>query len=69
MVREYYNAHGAYRGRRSAGPFRYRQKMIKIIVTSGRDGVTEQDLPEGGRFFAIPYDPIEITDTLRQWAL
>jgi len=40
-----------------------------IIVTSGHDRVTEQDLPEDGRFFAIPYDPIEITDTLRQWAL
>jgi hypothetical protein len=43
--------------------------MIRVIVTSGRDRVAEQDQPEGGRFFAKPYDPIEITDTLRQWAL
>ena len=40
---------------------------IKIIVTSGRVRVTEEDLPEGGRFFAKPYEPTQITDTIREW--
>src|SRR6204780_2480182 len=42
---------------------------IKIIVPSGRETVAERDLPAGGRFFAKPYDPGEIKDALRAWAL
>ena len=42
---------------------------IKIIVTSGRDLITEKDIPEGARFFAKPYDAIQITGALREWAL
>jgi two-component system, response regulator PdtaR len=63
------NMPGSMDGLKLAHAVRNRWPPIKIIVTSGRDQLTEQDLPEGGRFFAKPYDPIEITDTLRQWAL
>ena len=63
------NMPGSMDGLKLAHAVRNRWPPIKIIVTSGRNRVTEQDLPEGGRFFAKPYDPIEITDTLRQWAL
>ena len=63
------NMPGSMDGLKLAHAVRNRWPPIKIIVTSGRDRLTEQDLPEGGRFFAKPYDPIEITDTLRQWAL
>jgi CheY-like chemotaxis protein len=42
---------------------------IKIIVTSGRELLTEDDLPEGGLFFSKPYDPTEICKALREWTL
>src|ERR1700688_385837 len=49
---------GSMDGLKLAHAVRNRWPPIKIIVTSGRDPVTEQDLPEGSRFFAKPYDPI-----------
>jgi CheY-like chemotaxis protein len=60
---------GSMDGLKLAHAVRNRWPPTKIIVTSGRDLITEQDLPERGRFFAKPYDPIEITDALRKWAL
>jgi CheY-like chemotaxis protein len=60
---------GSMDGLKLAHAIRNRWPPIKIIVTSGRDLITAQDLPEGGRFFAKPYDPIEITDALHEWAL
>jgi CheY-like chemotaxis protein len=60
---------GSMDGLKLAHAVRNRWPPIKIIVTSGRDLITKQDLPEGGRFFAKPYDPIEITGVLRKWAL
>ena len=60
---------GSMDGLKLAHAVRNRWPPIKIIVTSGRDLITEKDLPEGGRFFAKPYDPIEITGALREWAL
>jgi CheY-like chemotaxis protein len=60
---------GSMDGLRLAHAVRNRWPPIKIIVTSGRDLGTQVDLPEGGRFFAKPYTPIQITDALRQWAL
>jgi len=60
---------GSMDGLKLAHAVRNRWPPIKIIVTSGRHPVTGRDLPEGGRFFAKPYDPIQITDTLREWAL
>ena len=60
---------GSMDGLKLAHAVRNRWPPIKIIVTSGRDLITEQDLPEGGRFFTKPYDAIAITDALREWAL
>ncbi len=60
---------GSMDGLKLAHAVRNRWPPIKIIVTSGRDLITGQDLPEGGRFFTKPYDPIAITDALREWVL
>jgi CheY-like chemotaxis protein len=60
---------GSMDGLKLAHAVRHRWPPIKIIVTSGREFLTEQDLPEGGRFFAKPYNPIDIRDALREWAL
>jgi CheY-like chemotaxis protein len=46
-----------------------RWSPIRIIVTSGRELLAEDDLPEGGLFFAKPYDPTEICRALREWTL
>ena len=58
---------GSMDGLKLAHAVRNRWPPIKIIVTSGRVRVTEEDLPEGGRFFAKPYEPTQITDTIREW--
>src|SRR5580658_7867150 len=60
---------GSMDGLKLAHAVRNRWPPIKVIVTSGRELVTEYDLPEGGRFFAKPYDPTEICRALREWAL
>jgi CheY-like chemotaxis protein len=60
---------GSMDGLKLAHAVRNRWPPIKIIVTSGRELIAEQDLPEGGRFFAKPYNPIEVLDALREWAL
>jgi CheY-like chemotaxis protein len=59
---------GSMDGLKLAHAVRNRWPPIKIIVTSGRETVAEQDLPAGGRFVAKPYDPGEIKDVLRAWA-
>ena len=60
---------GSMDGLKLAHAVRNRWPPIKIIVTSGRESVAEQELPAGGRFFAKPYDPAQIQDTLRAWAV
>ncbi len=60
---------GSMDGLKLAHAVRHRWPPIKIIVTSGRERIGPQDLPDGGRFFAKPYDPTEIRDALREWAL
>lgn len=60
---------GSMDGLKLAHAVRNRWPPIKIIVTSGRETLAEQDLPAGGRFFAKPYDPGAIKDALRAWAL
>jgi CheY-like chemotaxis protein len=61
---------GSMDGLKLAHAVRHRWPPIKIVVTSGREPLpTGQDLPEGGRFFPKPYDPIEVCDTLRELAL
>jgi CheY-like chemotaxis protein len=59
---------GSMDGLKLAHAVRDRWPPIKIIVTSGREMVAERELPTGGRFFAKPYDPAQIQDTLRAWA-
>jgi CheY-like chemotaxis protein len=58
---------GSMDGLKLAHAVRNRWPPIKIIVTSGRSQVSEQELPEGGRFFAKPYEATQITDTMREW--
>jgi CheY-like chemotaxis protein len=58
---------GSMDGLKLAHAVRDRWPPIKIIVTSGRETVAEQELPAGGRFFAKPYDPAQIQETLRAW--
>ena len=60
---------GLMDGLKLAHAVRNRWPPIKIIVTSGRERIAERELPTGGRFFAKPYDPAEIQDTLRAWAV
>jgi CheY-like chemotaxis protein len=60
---------GSMDGLKLAHAVRNRWPPIKIIVTSGRELIAEQDLPEGGRFFAKPYNLNEILAALREWAL
>jgi CheY-like chemotaxis protein len=60
---------GSMDGLKLAHAVRDRWPPIKIIVTSGRQLVPKDDLPEGGRFFAKPYDPTEICRALREWSL
>jgi CheY-like chemotaxis protein len=60
---------GSMDGLKLAHAVRHRWPPIKIIVTSGREKIAPQDLPDGGRFFAKPYDPAKLKDTLRAWAL
>lgn len=60
---------GSMDGLKLAHAVRHRWPPIKIVVTSGHELTTEQYLPEGGRFFRKPYDPIEVCETLRELAL
>ena len=60
---------GSMDGLKLAHAVRNRWPPIKIIVTSGRDWMGSRDLPDGSRFFAKPYDPSAIKDTLHGWAL
>ena len=57
---------GSIDGLKLAHAVRNRWPPIKIIVTSGRDLVSENDLPEGGRFFAKPYNSTQITNAIRE---
>ncbi len=39
---------------------------IKIVATSGRVGIGPTDLPDGSRFLPKPYNPMQVTDVLRE---
>jgi CheY-like chemotaxis protein len=58
---------GSMDGLKLAHAVRSRWPPIKIIVTSGRGPVKDRDLPEGGRFFAKPYNPKQVSEVLREW--
>jgi CheY-like chemotaxis protein len=60
---------GSMDGLDLAHAVRDRWPPIKIIVTSGGERITEHDLPEGGRFFSKPYNPIQVRDVIREWTL
>jgi CheY-like chemotaxis protein len=60
---------GTMDGLKLAHAVRNRWPPIKILVASGREVLTQRDLPEGGRFLAKPYNQIQIGDALRAWAL
>jgi CheY-like chemotaxis protein len=58
---------GSMDGLKLAHAVRNRWPPIKIIVTSGRGPVKKRDLPEGGLFFAKPYNPMQVSNVLREW--
>jgi CheY-like chemotaxis protein len=57
---------GSMDGLKLARAVRGRWPPIKIVATSGRVGVSQDDLPEGGRFVPKPYSPNQITGVLRE---
>jgi CheY-like chemotaxis protein len=57
---------GSMDGLKLARAVRGRWPPIKILATSGRVGVSQGDLPEGGRFVSKPYSPNQITGVLRE---
>ncbi len=56
---------GTMDGLKLAKFIRNRWPPIKIVATSGRVRVTENDLPEGSVFVPKPYTPAQIISTLR----
>jgi CheY-like chemotaxis protein len=57
---------GSMDGLKLARAVRGRWPPIKIVATSGQVQVRETDLPEGGRFLAKPYSPVQVTGVLRE---
>jgi CheY-like chemotaxis protein len=57
---------GSMDGLKLANAVRDRWPPIEIIVTSGRERPTEEDLPERGRFLPKPYSSASISATLRE---
>jgi len=57
---------GSMDGLKLARAVRGRWPPIKIVATSGHVQVSENDLPEGGRFLAKPYSPGQVTGVLRE---
>ncbi|MEA2756237.1 MAG: hypothetical protein QOJ54_2526 [Aliidongia sp.] len=57
---------GSMDGLKLARAVRGRWPPIKIVATSGQVHVRETDLPEGGRFLAKPYSPVQVTGVLRE---
>ena len=59
---------GTMDGLKLARAVRDRWPPVTIIMTSGRAKVTADDMPENGMFFAKPYPPTEIIQTLNRIA-
>jgi CheY-like chemotaxis protein len=57
---------GSMDGLRLAAAVKGRWPPIKIVATSGLANVRPADLPEGGRFLPKPYNPNQLTSTLRE---
>jgi CheY-like chemotaxis protein len=59
---------GSMDGMKLARAIRGRWPPIGLILTSGRSTIRDDDIPERGRFFAKPYRPADIIETLQQLA-
>jgi two-component system, response regulator PdtaR len=57
---------GSMDGLKLAAAVRGRWPPIKIVATSGLSGISEKDLPKGGRFLPKPYNAPQIAATLRE---
>jgi CheY-like chemotaxis protein len=57
---------GSIDGLRLAHLVKNRWPPIKIITTSGRFRVRDDELPEGGRFLSKPYTHAEVTGMLHE---
>jgi CheY-like chemotaxis protein len=57
---------GSMNGLRLAEAVRGRWPPIKIVATSGQINVSEDDLPDGGRFLPKPYSSWQLANTLQQ---
>jgi CheY-like chemotaxis protein len=55
---------GSMDGLKLAAAIRGRWPPIKIIATSGRFNIRDEDLPAGGRFFPKPYFAAQVTAAL-----
>ena len=57
---------GSMDGLKLAAAVRGRWPPIKIVATSGRSGISKDDLPSGSRFLRKPYNASQIVETLRE---
>jgi CheY-like chemotaxis protein len=57
---------GSMDGLKLAAAIRGRWPPIKIVATSGRPGISRDDLPSGSRFLRKPYNASQIVGTLRE---
>ena len=60
---------GSMDGLKLAAAVKRRWPPIKIVATSGLVEIPLDDLPECVRFLPKPYDPVQLTLTLRELAL
>jgi CheY-like chemotaxis protein len=60
------NMPGSMDGLKLAHYVRGRWPPVKIIVTSGRSPVRDEDLPAGAVFVGKPYHPVHFTRKLRE---
>ena len=59
---------GSIDGLKLAHLISVRWPKVKIIVTSGRLRLREDDMPAGGRYLHKPYDPSQLIGILEDWA-
>ncbi len=62
------NMPGSMDGLRLAHAIRNRWPPIELILTSGRMGVRNEEMPARGLFLIKPYDPTELVEVVRSLA-
>ncbi|MDQ0395999.1 response regulator [Labrys monachus] len=62
------NMPGSMDGLKLAATIRDRWPPIKLVITSGRQKYSRNELPEGSRFISKPYGLEQVTDVLRRAA-